>query len=774
MTRSADRQARAHAKKKAAPPVEVAVDTSALDSAVDPALDTAVDGDLDPAASGSRSARAPAGAVGLDEPGVRSFAAAWSVAITGTSYVPMSGAEIVNLLTELTADLVGALHSEPFRTEPAHRAGGRLVTAHFTGAGTLDRTVQVLGERLLAELALTDDLRLHGRVARLQGALAAGYADALRSRTLSEQEAIRGAVLDARDQAELALRASEAKFRAMFTDAAIGIGIADMSGRVVDCNDALLRMTNTTREQALASNVRDYIHVTDAAEAMWEPFEQMLRDERDHFKVEQRLTRTDGGSIWVYVTSSLVRDADGAALFQVAVMQDVTERHALQERLRYQATHDPLTGLPNRVLFLERLGAVFDGETAALAGSDGTDYRVGLCYLDLDGFKMINDSLGHDVGDRLLVAVATRLSEAVAGPGRLVARMGGDEFVVLVENTGGVDDVVSIARTVLDELKPPVRIAGHELSVSASVGVVERPVPGAGAADLMRDADITQYWAKSDGRGRWAVYDPERNASEVARFALSAAMPAAMEREEFYVDYQPLVRLGDERIVGVEALVRWQHPRFGRLGPDRFIDLAEETGLIVSLGRWVLHTACEQAKRWVDLFGEKAPFVSVNLAVRQSREPELVDDVRKVLAETGLPPSQLQLELTESAIMGTADEPLEKLRTLADMGVRIAIDDFGTGYSNLAYLRHLPVKELKIAGSFVEGLRANEQADPVDAQIVASLVSLAHALGLTVTAEGVETPAQAERLRLIGCDSGQGWLFARPGAAENIDRLLTD
>jgi diguanylate cyclase (GGDEF)-like protein/PAS domain S-box-containing protein len=726
-----------------------------LQAAVDP-----VAPGMTPTQGGPAAADAPAVL------GVRSFAEAWAAAISGTSYVPMSGAEIVNLLTELTVDLVAALHSEPFRTDPAHDAGGKLVRAHFTGASTLDRTVQVLGERLLAELQLAADPALSGRIAKLQGALAAGYADALRDRTLAEQEAIRGAVLNARDQAEAALRASEAKFRAMFTDAAIGIGIADMQGRVLDLNEALVKMTGTTREQALGNSVRNYIHPVDADEGRWDPFEQVLRGELDHFKVEKRLVRPDGSAIWVYVTSSLARDAEGTPLFQVAVMQDVTERHALQERLRYQATHDPLTGLPNRVLFLERLNAVFDAFDAA-------DTRVGLCYLDLDGFKVINDSLGHDVGDRLLVAVAGRLNDAISGSGRLLARMGGDEFVVLVEDTTCVEEVVSIARMVLESLRPPVRIAGHELSVSASIGVVERPVRGV-AADLMRDADITQYWAKADGRARWAVYDSERNASEVARFALSAAMPAAMEREEFYVDYQPLVRLGDERIVGVEALVRWQHPAFGRLGPDRFIDLAEETGLIVPLGRWVLQTACEQAKRWVDLFGDAAPFVSVNLAVRQSREPELVDDVRKVLTETGLPPDQLQLELTESAIMGTADEPLEKLRTLAEMGVRIAIDDFGTGYSNLAYLRHLPVNELKIAGSFVEGLRANDRADPVDAQIVASLVSLAHALGLTVTAEGVETPAQAERLRLIGCDSGQGWLFARPAAAENIDRLLAE
>ncbi len=341
-------------------------------------------------------------------------------------------------------------------------------------------------------------------------------------------------------------------------------------------------------------------------------------------------------------------------------------------------------------------------------------------------------------------------------------------------NSLGTEQAVEVADTVLDALEVPIRIGGHELSVSASIGIVERPVSGQTAAELMRDADVTLYWAKSAGKGRWALFDPDRNATEVAQFHLSAKMPAALEREEFYVDYQPLIGLRDFCVVGVEALVRWAHPELGRLGPDRFIGLAEETGLIVPLGRWVLRQACRQAKQWQDEFGSAAPFVSVNLAVRQSRDPKLVDDVAAILAETGLEPSRLQLELTESAIMGTADEPLDALRALSRMGVRIAIDDFGTGYSNLAYLRHLPVHELKIAGSFMEGLRDAERADPVDARIVGTLVDLAHALGLTVTAEGVETQAQARRMADIGCETGQGYLFARPGSPVDITAFIAE
>ncbi|MFI9811123.1 putative bifunctional diguanylate cyclase/phosphodiesterase [Saccharothrix variisporea] len=694
--------------------------------------------------------------------GAESFARTWATAVIGSSYVPMTRTEVAEHLQALTEVLVHALYASPFRTAPGYEIGARLVEAHFTGTDTLGRTVQLLGDDLLSELGIAPDELMRSRLAALQGALSAGYARALRERTLAEQEAIRAAVLDARDQAEAALRASEARFRAMFTEAAIGIGIADIEGRILDVNQALQDMLGFSVEEMRQYNIRDLMHPEDGS-SVWRLYDQLTAGECDHYRAEKRFRRADGEQVWTHLTLSLVRDDHGDPQYQVAMIEDVTDRHLLQNRLRYQALHDPLTGLPNRALFLERLGRVFNNRAKR---------RAGLCYLDLDGFKVINDSLGHDIGDQLLVEVGRRLDHSVSGEGKLVARMGGDEFVILVEGSRDTQDIVNVADRVLRELESPIRIGGHELTVSASIGIVERALSGTTAADLMRDADITLYWAKADGKSRWALYDPERNAREVARFTLSATMPAALERDEFYVDYQPLVRLEDSTVVGVEALVRWQHPEFGRLAPDRFIELAEETGLIVPLGRWVLRAACRQARRWLDEFGDSAPFVSVNLAVRQSRDPELVRDVKRILDECSLPPHHLQLELTESAIMGTADEPLEALRALSDMGVRIAIDDFGTGYSNLAYLKHLPVHELKIAGSFMEGLRAADEEDPVDVQIVSTLVQLAHALQLGVTAEGVETPAQAKRLHRIGCDTGQGWFFAKPMTPGEIDELL--
>ncbi|MEU1166929.1 bifunctional diguanylate cyclase/phosphodiesterase, partial [Streptomyces sp. NPDC005921] len=358
----------------------------------------------------------------------------------------------------------------------------------------------------------------------------------------------------------------------------------------------------------------------------------------------------------------------------------------------------------------------------------------------------------------------------------LVARLGGDEFALLVEDSTGTEQLADLAESALAALQAPFDLAGQRLSLSASIGVVERHAAGTTATGLMQAADTTLYWAKADGKSRWTLFDPERNAHLVTRQALSSTLRPAIERGEFTLEYQPLVGMEDGRLRGVEALIRWNHPQFGTLTPNRFIGIAEEDGSIVPLGRWALTTACRQARRWqLDHPGEPPIFVSVNVAVRQVWDSDLVADVAETLAETGLAPHLLQLELTESAVMGSAGRPLQALQALSDMGVRIAIDDFGTGYSNLAYLSRLPVSVLKLDGSFVRGFQYDDPGDrpnPADEVVVEAMIQLAHRLGLTVTAECVETSAQASRLRHIGCDTGQGWLYSRPVAPDRISELL--
>ncbi|PRH77248.1 histidine kinase [Streptomyces solincola] len=563
-------------------------------------------------------------------------------------------------------------------------------------------------------------------------------------------------------------------YRDAFIAAQLAMAVVAQDGLVVTANEAFAALLGADPASLRDQSAADLVDLG-SDDRTWRAYREVLQGHRSRFRCTRRLGHPDGRTLWVEITVSPVPRSRGVLLS----LADVSERRQLQARLRHLQMHDPVTRLPNRTLFFERLTTALEG-SAHDTYTEGCTGRIGLCYLDLDGFKAINDTLGHGVGDRLLAAVASRLNDcadsdghARSGSGHLVARLGGDEFAVLVEDSTGTDQLAELAGTLLTAVQRPFDLAGQRLSVSASIGVVERAAAGTTVNGLMQAADTTLYWAKADGKARWTLFDPERNAHRMTRQALSSTLRPAVERGEFALEYQPLVDMADEAVRGVEALVRWNHPQFGSLSPNRFIGIAEEDGSIVQLGRWILRTACRQAVQWQREHPRERPlFVSVNVAVRQVWDSDLVADVREILAETGLAPGLLQLELTESAVMGSAGRPLQALQALSDMGVRIAIDDFGTGYSNLAYLSRLPVSVLKLDGSFVRGFQDEEHPNPADEVIVETLVQLAHRLGLTVTAECVETSGQAARLRRIGCDTGQGWLYSRAVAPDRIPALI--
>ncbi|MBT8224706.1 MAG: bifunctional diguanylate cyclase/phosphodiesterase [Dactylosporangium sp.] len=430
---------------------------------------------------------------------------------------------------------------------------------------------------------------------------------------------------------------------------------------------------------------------------------------------------------------------------------------------RHAALHDPLTGLPNRTMFVERLGDRFMSASSA-------DSRLAVCALNLDRFDIVNDCLGQETGDDIIATVAHRLTRYAADHGYLLARLGGDEFGLLIDETSGAHDAERVAEALLKTIAEPISVDGHQVAITASLGVVEQLCSSTSTTELTRAARMSLRWAKTDGRARWVLFDPARGARQVERSALSAQMPAALERGEFSLLYQPLVNLVNGNAHGMEALARWRHPTQGLIGPERFIDLAEDTGLIVALGTRLLREACQQAAVWHRL-SPRAPFVSVNLAIRQLRHPGLMDVVRSALEASALPANRLQLEITEHAVLETDEETIGRLHALAEMGIRLAIDDFGTGYANFAYLRSLPVHELKIDGVFTRSV-ASTETDPDGEAIVETMVSLGHRLGLTVTSEGVETAGQAERLAALGCDSAQGWHFGRPGSPDHITRQL--
>ncbi|MCS0634678.1 EAL domain-containing protein [Streptomyces sp. LP05-1] len=695
---------------------------------------------------------------------LRRFATIWSRAIFPVTATSMTRPEFERHLLPLARELRGALHALPFDPGAAQRAGEALVAAHCTDPDALSRTLGVIESYLVlycggGERAVPEELR--ARCSRLQHALAAGFARALRERTRTEQEAIARSALTARSSAEQALHATEARFRAVFDGAAIGIGIAALDGTILEVNDTLTRMFGGLEHHLRGHRVSEWGHPEDAPH-VWRLYEELVRGEREHYRVEKPFYRGDGTVLWTNLTVSLLRDTDGNPQYQLALMEDTTERRLLNLRLRYEATHDALTGLPNRTLFFERL------DKALAAGEDA---RFGLCYLDLDGFKAINDSLGHSAGDRLLVEVADRLQSCATAPGEMVARLGGDEFVALTTGPGTARAVEELAHRILAALAVPIRLDGRELTVRGSIGIVEGPAGERGSAEVLRSADITMYRAKAAGGNRFERADPEADARAITRHGLTNALPAALDRGEFFIEYQPLVHLGDGSVHGAEALVRWCHPQHGVLGPDRFIPLAEHTGLIVPLGRWVLQEAVRQARFWSSRHADGGPLrINVNLSPTQLHHPGLVADTVDVLERSGLEPGALCLEVTESALIGADDDLLKPLRQLAEMGVDIALDDFGTGYSNLANLRRLPVSVLKLDRSFTRGMQT-EPADPVDLKIVEGIVSLAHSLELAVTVEGVETGAQAEQLRRIGCDTAQGWYYARPGAPDRIHSL---
>jgi diguanylate cyclase (GGDEF)-like protein/PAS domain S-box-containing protein len=588
--------------------------------------------------------------------------------------------------------------------------------------------------------------------------------------------------------------AGTALLRGAFAAAPLAMAVVDREGLVVAANQSLGALLGIDPEVLAGKVAADLVDLASDTRA-WHSYREVLRGRQARLRCTRRLKHPDGHSLWAQVTvtplpaESVAEEARGSEGVQgyagqgvLLSVADISARRELQARLRHLQMHDPVTRLPNRTLFFERLSAALEAESYEQSGTG----RIGLCYLDLDGFKAVNDTLGHRVGDRLLAAVAERLTRcaeetglARRNPGAvapLVARLGGDEFALLIEDSTGTDQLADLAESVLKALQLPFDLAGQRMSVSASIGVVERHAAGTTPTGLMQAADTTLYWAKADGKSRWTLFDPERNAHRMTRQALSSSLRPAIDRGEFALDYQPLVGMEDGRVHGVEALVRWHHPQFGTLTPNRFIGLAEEDGSIVQLGRWVLATACRQARRWqLERPDEPPIFVSVNVAVRQVWDSDLVADVAEILAETGLPAQLLQLELTESAVMGSAGRPLQALQALSDMGVGIAIDDFGTGYSNLAYLSRLPVSVLKLDGSFVRGFQYEGEGvapNPADEIVVEAMIQLAHRLGLTVTAECVETAAQAERLRRIGCDTGQGWLYSRPVGAERISLLM--
>jgi diguanylate cyclase (GGDEF)-like protein len=477
-------------------------------------------------------------------------------------------------------------------------------------------------------------------------------------------------------------------------------------------------------------------------------------------RLQEEIGRAAAGLEGARVGLSDARDALTAS--NTRLRFELAERKVFEHELQRLAFHDTLSGLPNRALFHDHL-------ERALVQSRGDGSAVAVLFLDLANFKVVNDSLGHNAGDRLLVEVGRRLRTVIRAEDT-VARLGGDEFTIMLARISGEIDAVKLAERIHGALRAPIVLDGHEAIIGSSIGIAISRVGSDDADGLLRDADLAMYRAKANGKGRHTVFDPSMIVQAMERLELEADLRHGLDHGEFHVAFQPIIDLVTGRVSELEALVRWEHPQRGPVMPNQFIALAEETGLIIPLGQWVLEDACRQAHVWRQQFPTEPPLtMSVNLSARQFQHPTLVADITRALTEGGLTPDALKLEITESIVMRDAEGAITIMQQLRALGIRLAIDDFGTGYSSLGYLKRFPVDTLKIDRSFVDGLGRDQN----DTAIVRSVVALAKSLSLATTAEGIETREQLEELKALGCDRGQGYYVARPLSAGAVGTLLT-
>jgi diguanylate cyclase (GGDEF)-like protein/PAS domain S-box-containing protein len=543
----------------------------------------------------------------------------------------------------------------------------------------------------------------------------------------------------------------------MFERVELGVGMTDMANIFTSANPALCRFFGRSEDAVLGHCPYEFMDPEDV-EHISTTVSDFLAGRRDTCLFEARFVRGDGALAWGRVSLSTVVNRDDHRVYVFGQVEDITARRYAEEALQYQALHDELTGLPNRALFTDRLDQ-------ALARQDQFT-SVAVMLIDLDEFKVINDAMGHEVGDRVLKEIADRIV-VTARRDDTVARFGGDEFVVM-SAVRGAKDAEQIARRLLEAISAPIRLSGIELSVTASIGIT-LSAPTSTTMELIRNADTAMYRAKQNGRERVEVFTIAMGRQASGRLDNVLALRRALDHDELSVAYQPVIRISDDSVSGVEALIRWNDPTRGWIAPDEFIPIAEDTGQIFRIGKFVLDVALRDMQRLRDTVpGAAAMTVAVNLSARQFNDPDLPEVVTHALRRAGLPVEALHLEITETAVMGDVDAALPVLAQLRELGLHVDIDDFGTGYSSLNYLKRLPVTTLKIDRTFVDGLGT----DPDDSAIVSAIIALAHALGLSTIAEGVETTRQRDELRRLGCEYAQGHLWSQALDSTDLQRWI--
>lgn len=563
-----------------------------------------------------------------------------------------------------------------------------------------------------------------------------------------------------RREAEEALKKSEEQFRLTFEKAPIGMAISSLQGKFQRVNQALSDALGYSPQELLELSFAQISYPED-----WELHrnleQRLLKGEETDFQIEKRFIAKDGRTVDTLLKVVIVQDADGKPLHFNNQIVDITDRKSMEKQLLHDALHDALTGLPNRALFMDRL------EQQLKKSQGNHNYLFAVLFLDLDRFKVVNDSVGHLIGDQLLIEIARRLEKSIA-PTDTVARLGGDEFTILLENITNKSEAVLVAESIYQILNFPFNIDGYELFTTASIGIALSSVGYDKPEDILRDADLTMYSAKEQGKARYEVFDNSLRDRALQRLELETDLRRALERQEFEVYYQPITSLKLGTLSGFEALVRWNHPTKGLIQPGEFIPVCEETGLILPLSNWLLKEACLATRNWQLTYPEHPAIrMSVNLSPHQFRESQLIEEVEQILQETGLEGRYLKLEITESTLINNLDTVTEIILHLRKQDIQFSIDDFGTGYSSLSYLHRFPVDTIKIDRSFVSQMQTEDNS-----AIVKAIVTLAHMLNMDVIAEGIETTSQLAQLRLLQCEYGQGFFFSRPLDHQQAEALI--
>jgi diguanylate cyclase (GGDEF)-like protein/PAS domain S-box-containing protein len=562
-------------------------------------------------------------------------------------------------------------------------------------------------------------------------------------------------ILDERTQIAAQLKEQEQAYKSLFEQNPDAVYALDLAGRIVRANPACETVIGYSQEETIGKPILSLVPPEEWERAR-EHFQKALQGETQHY--ELAITHRNGHEVQLAVTNVPLL-VDGKVQGIYAIAKDITASKSVEDRIRHMAYYDTTTNLPNRVLFEDRLGR-------ELSRIKCSDRMLAVLSLDIDRFKYVNDTLGHAMGDLLLRSVTERLFGCLRETDTL-ARVGGDEFTIILTDLGDPAEAVAVAEKLLAAFAQPFMLGEIELFVTSSIGIAISPNDGDNLTDLIKNADTAMYRAKELGRNNYQLYDPKMSAPTAQSLSLMSDLRKALDRGEFVVYYQPQIHVKTGELIGVEALLRWQHPQRGMISPAQFIPLAEETGLIVPIGEWVLRTACAQVKAWAEA-GFPEMRVAVNLSARQFMRDDLVEVVERVLRDTGLKPHLLELEITESMTMHNVERAIQILHGLKNLGVMISLDDFGTGYSSLSYLKHFPIHMLKIDQSFVRDITV----DPDDAAIVNSIIALAHALQLNVIAEGVETEEQLAYLVEQGCFEMQGYLFSPPLPVQSLENLI--